>query len=122
MNGSNVKMNNSERITRRFLLKTACFGGIAAIFSSVTETFAAEPLDYNQLSLTLYPKTEAEKKYLKEVAVRVKKKKIPQKIAYAAWTYSVKKQKTARLRYFSETLATLCRHAGVKLDIKAPKI
>lgn len=114
-------MDKQEKITRRFLLGSAFFGGIAAIFSSVSEAFGAEPLDFNQLSLTLYPKTEAEKKYLKEVASRIKEKKIPQKTAYAAWTYAVKKQKSARLRYFSETLSTLCRRTGVKLDITAPK-
>ncbi len=112
--GRTRKISRREAILRGFL-------GIGALWvtSSVTPPiFGAEALDYENLSVTLFPKTEKEKDYLKRIASQVRKGELPRKLVYAAWQYATKKAKTRRVIYFDSTLAILCKRAGVKLTVR----
>lgn len=102
---------------RRHFLRGG-IGFLGALFLTAEFAPAAEPVSYDRMLTTLYPKTEGEKKYIKEVAALVRTKKLPEKIVYAAWRSAESKQKNKRIRYFAETLAILCKRAGVKLDIR----
>ena len=102
---------------RRFLLKGfQLLAGALAV--SAGTLVAAEPISYDRLMTTLYPKTEGEKKYLKEVAALVKARKLPEKLVYAAWRSAESKQKNKRVRIFAETLAILCKRSEIPFRLK----
>ena len=115
-------MEKQGNIERRSFLTVGLFflgGLILSPFSEMGDgIYAAEPLNYDQLAATLYPKTEGEKKYLKEIASLVQKKKIPLKVVDAAWRYAKEKQKSKRMHYFSETLTLLCKRSGIRPAMK----
>ena len=90
----------------------------AVLLSGAAVLNAAEPITYDYLMAALRPKTEGEKKYLKEVVALVNAGDIPPKLVYAAWRVAAKKQKSRRVRYFAETLTILCKRSGVELPIK----
>ena len=93
-------------------------GGLMCGLVSAGNAFAAEPINFDTLRMSLCPKTEGEKKYLKEVVELVQKKQIPEKIVHAAWRSAENKQKVKRMRSFAETLGILCKRTGVKRTIK----
>lgn len=103
---------------RQFLRNGIRFFIFSAVAAGTGGLAAAEPINYSRLTATLYPKTEGEKKYLKEVAALAKSKKLPEKIVYAAWRSAEGKQKNKRVRIFAETLTILCKKSGVPFTLK----
>ena len=103
---------------RRFLLRGIQLLAAGAVMVRTGQLRAAEPIGYDRLMSTLYPKTEGEKKYLKEVAALVKARKLPEKLVYAAWRSAESKQKNKRVRIFAETLAILCKRSDVPFKVK----
>ena len=78
---------------RRFLLRGIQLLAAGAVVVRTGQLRAAEPIGYDRLMSTLYPKTEGEKRYLKEVVALVKSRQLPEKLVYAAWRSAEAKQK-----------------------------
>ncbi len=103
---------------RQFLRKGFQILAAGLVLAQAGPLTAAEPIGYDRLMSTLYPKTEGEKKYLKEVVHLVKTRKLPEKLVYAAWRSAESKQKNKRVRFFAETLTILCKRCGIPLKVK----
>ncbi|MGI5832438.1 MAG: hypothetical protein ACOX6D_07910 [Thermoguttaceae bacterium] len=103
---------------REFLRKGFQFLALTLCVAETGVVSAAEPINYERLTSTLYPKTEGERKYLKEVAALAKARKLPEKIIHAAWRSAEKKQRNKRVRLFAETLTILCKRNGITLRLK----
>lgn len=103
---------------RHFLLKGIRLLAAGMVAAQAGHLLAAEPIGYDRLMSTLYPKTEGEKKYLKEVVALAKSRKIPEKLVYAAWRSAESKQKNKRVRIFAETLTILCKRNEIPFKLK----
>lgn len=106
-----------EIIERRSFLRNLLFGGTACCFScfSVNNGFSLEALNYESLYASLYPKTDQEEAYLKDIVEKIDKKAIPVKIVVASYRYAMKKRKSERMVYFAKCLSVLCDRAGIKI-------
>ena len=103
---------------RHFLLMGIQLLTTGVVAAQAGRLAAAEPISYDRLMSTLYPKTEGEKKDLKEITALVRARKLPEKLVYAAWRSAESKQKNRRVRIFAETLAILCKRSDVPLKVK----
>ncbi|MDO4586895.1 MAG: hypothetical protein Q4C95_06300 [Planctomycetia bacterium] len=106
-----------EIINRRSFLKTLLLGGTACCFSclAVDNGFSLEVLNYESLYASLYPKTDQEEAFLKDIVEKIDKKAIPVKIVVASYRYAMKKRKSERIVYFAKSLSILCDRAGIKV-------
>ncbi|MDD3588270.1 MAG: hypothetical protein PHQ75_13895 [Thermoguttaceae bacterium] len=110
-----------KKLTRRqFIAAGMTMGACFFVAGTSPEANAAEDvLSYEFLCMKLYAKTEAEKKYLKDVVDKVKDKTVPQKFLYAAYRYAMKKEKLKRIIYFDRCLVYLCGRANIRVSFKS---